>query len=116
MGSVGFLTDFEVYIGVSEVGRGPIGLVAPLRFKMLDYQTEKLNMGLVSIDFPDIGHFRKSFHGFLARYSPCCRPGRPKVRFSSFSVGTKKLCSEKSCRFVVVSPREVPSVYFSMPI
>ena len=50
MGSIGFLVDFEFYMAVLGVGRGPIGLVAPLRFKTLDSQPEKSNMGPVSTD------------------------------------------------------------------
>ena len=53
MGSVGFLFDFEFYIVVLGFGRGPIGLVAPLRFKIHDSQPEKSNMGPVSTDFRD---------------------------------------------------------------
>ena len=43
-------------------------------------------------------------------------PGALKFVFSMFSVGTKKMRDEKSCRFVVVSPREVPSFGFSWPV
>ena len=53
MGSIGFLVDFEFYMAVLGVGRGPIGLVAPLRFKMIDSQPEKSNMRPVSIVFHD---------------------------------------------------------------
>ena len=38
---------------------GPIGLVAPLRFKTLDSQPEKSNMGPVSNNFDDFELFRK---------------------------------------------------------
>ena len=48
---MGFLVDFEFYMAVLGVGMCPIGLVAPLRFKTLDSQPEKSNMGPVSIDF-----------------------------------------------------------------
>ena len=40
-------------MAVLGVGSGPIGLVAPWRFKTLDSQPEKSNMGPVSTDFHD---------------------------------------------------------------
>ena len=40
-------------MAVLGVGSGPIGLVAPLRFKMLDSQPEKSIMGPVLTDFHD---------------------------------------------------------------
>ena len=115
VGSVGFLVDFEFSMAVLGVGRVPIGLVAPLRFKWLDSQPDSSNMGPVSIDFHEFRQFQKSCHGFLARYLSCFRPNRPKVGFSSFLVGTKKMRDEKLRRFVVVSPREVPSLSVSCP-
>ena len=48
-----FLVDFEFYMAVLGVGRGPTGLVAPWRFKTLDSQPEKSNMGPVSINVHD---------------------------------------------------------------
>ena len=54
MGSVGFLFHFEFYMAVFGVKSGPIGLVAPLRFKMLDSQPEMSNMGPVSTDVHDV--------------------------------------------------------------
>ena len=42
--------DFEFHMAFSGVGTGPIGLVAPLKFKRLDSQPTKSNMGPVSID------------------------------------------------------------------
>ena len=98
-----------------ESGRGPIGYAAPSRFKILDSQPEKSNMGPVWTDFHDFEHFQKSCRGFPARYLPCFRPGAPKTRFSSFLTGIKKMRDEKLCRFVVVSPREVPSLPVSCP-
>ena len=56
MGSVGswdFLVDFEFYMAVLGVGMGPIGLGAPLRFKALDSQRDKSDMGPVSTEFYD---------------------------------------------------------------
>ena len=50
VGSVGFLVDFEFVMAVLGVGRIPIGLVAPLRFKWLDSQPDSSNMGPVSTD------------------------------------------------------------------
>ena len=107
MGSVGSLLDFEFSGVLWGVGRCPIGFVAPRRFKTLDSQPGKCNMGPVSIDFHDFRLFRKRCHGFSTRYLSCFRPGRPNVGFSSFSVEIKKMRDEKLCRFVVVSPREV---------
>ena len=53
MGSIGFLVDFEFYMTVLGVGMCPIGLGAPLRFKTLDSQPEKSNMGPVSVHAHD---------------------------------------------------------------
>ena len=47
----GLLIDFEFYTAVLGVGMGPIGLVAPWRFKTLDSQPDSSNMGPVPIDF-----------------------------------------------------------------
>ena len=101
---MGFLSDFEFYMAVFGVGRGPIGLVAPLRFKWLDSQPVESDMGPLPINFHEFRLFQKSCHGFLARCLSCFRPKRPKVGFSSFGVGTKKMRDEKLRRFVVVSP------------
>ena len=79
-----FLVDFEFYMAVFGVGMGPIGLVAPLRFKTLDSQPEKSNMVPVSIEFHDSRILQKSGDDSLARYLSCFRPGTPKRRFSSF--------------------------------
>ena len=115
MGSIGFLPDFEFYMAVLEVGSGPIGLVAPRRFKILDSQPGKSNMGPVPIDVHDFRLFQKSCHGFLALYLPRFRSDRLKTEYLSFSAGTKKMRGEKLHRFVVVSPREVPSLRVSCP-
>ena len=112
---MGFLVDFEFDMAVLEIGMGPIGLEAPLRFKTLDSQPEKSNMVPVSIDFPDFLIFQKSQNDCLARYLSCFRAGASKSTFSSVLVGTEKLPGEKLCRFVVVSPRELPSLTFSCP-
>ena len=53
MGSIGFLLDFEFYKAVLGVGMRPIRLMAPLRFKTLDSQPEKSNMGPVSTHLYD---------------------------------------------------------------
>ena len=45
----------------------------------------------------------------------CFRPGRPRSGLSTFLVGTKKIRDKKLRRFVVVSPRTVPSLHFSWP-
>ena len=79
VGSIGFLADFEFYMAVLGVPSGPIGFVAALRFKWLDSQPEKSNMGPVWTDFHDFEHFQESCRGFLARYLPCFRPGAPKT-------------------------------------
>ena len=88
VGSVGFLVDFEFSMAVLGVGRVPIGLVAPLRFKWLDSQPDSSNMGPVSTDFHEFCDFLKSWGGFLTRYLSCSRPSRPKVGFLRFWVGT----------------------------
>ena len=46
-----FLVDFKFYMAVFGVGRGLIGLVAPLRFKWLDYQPDSSDIGPVPADF-----------------------------------------------------------------
>ena len=115
MGSIGFLADFEFYMAVLGFRRGPIGFIAPLSFKWLDSQPEKSNMGPVPTDFHDFLTFQKSQDGFLTRYLSCFRAGASKFAFSRFPVRTKKNRDEKLCRFVVVSPREVPSLPVSCP-
>ena len=75
VGSVGFLVDFEFSMAVLGVGRVPIGLVTPLRFKWLDSQPDSSNMGPVSTDFHEFCDFLKSWGGFLTRYLSCFRPG-----------------------------------------
>ena len=102
-------------MAVLGVPSGPIGFIAPWRFKILDSQPDSSIMGPVQTDFHDFEHFQKSCRGFPARYLLCFRPGAPKTRFSSFLIGTKKMRGEKLCRFVVVSPREVPSLQYSCP-
>ena len=44
LGPLDFLAYFEFYMAVLGVGRASIGLVAPLRFNMLDSQPEKSDM------------------------------------------------------------------------
>ena len=75
MGSIGFLVDFEFSMADLGVGRVPIGLVAPLRFKMLDSQPDSSNMGQVSIDFHEFCDFLNSWGSFLTRYLSCFRSG-----------------------------------------
>ena len=115
MGSVGFLVDFEFSMAVLGVGGVSIGLVAPLRFKWLDSQPDSSNMGPVSIDFQEFCDFLKSWGGFLTRYLSCFRPGCFTIHIFQFSVGIKKNRDEKLRRFVMVSPRGVPSLTFSGP-
>ena len=105
-----FLPDFEFYMPVLGFRRGPIGFIAPSSFKWLDSQPEKSNMGPVPTDFHDFLTFQKSQDGFLTRYLSCFRAGASQFAFSRFSVETKKNRDEKLRRFVVVSPREVPSL------
>ena len=102
-------------MAVLEVGRVPIGLVTPLRFKWLDSQPEMSNMGPVPTDVHDFCDFLKSWGGFLTRYLSCFRPGCFTIQFFQFSVGIKQNRDEKLCRFVVVSPRGVPSLTVSGP-
>ena len=113
VGSIGFLIEFEFSMAVLGVPSGPIGFVATMGFKILDSQPDSSNMGPVWTEFHEFGHFQKSCRGFLARHLPSFRPGAPKTGFSSFLTGTKKMRDEKLCRFVVVSPREVPYSSFS---
>ena len=115
MGSIGFLTDFEFYMAVLGFRRGPIGFIAPLSFKWLDSQPGKSNTGPDPTDFHDFLSFQKSQDGFLTRYLSCFRAGASQFAFSRFSVETKKNHDEKLRRFVVVSPREVPSLAVSCP-
>ena len=114
-GSWMFLVDFEFYMVVLGLPSGPIGFVAPLGFKILDSQPEKSNMGPVPTNFHDFLTFQKSQHGFLTWYLSCFRAGASKFAFSRFSVETKKNRDEKLHRFVVVSPRAVPSLLVSCP-
>ena len=115
MGSVGFLPDFEFYTVLLGVRSGPIGFAAPLELKMLDSQPDSSNMAPVSIDVHEFRQYQKSCHGFLACYLSCFRPSRPKFGLFSFLVRAKKMRDEKLRRFVVVSPREVPSLPVSLP-
>ena len=110
-----FLPDFEFYIPVLGFRRGLIGFIAPLSFKWLDSQPDSSNMGPVPTDFHDFLTFQKSQDGFLTWYLSCFRAGASKFAFSRFSVETKKNRDEKLRRFVVVSPREVPSLPISCP-
>ena len=59
--------------------------------------------------------FRKvdmaSWHGIYHVFGP----GASKSAIPMFSVGIKKMLDKKLCRFVVVSPREVPYSTFSCP-
>ena len=61
------------------VRRDHIGLVAPCRFKILDSQPEKSDMGPVSIDSDDFGHFQKiskilqNSEDFLQNLAKSCR-------------------------------------------
>ena len=62
MRSIGSFADFEFYMAVLGVGRGPTGLVAALRFKMLDSQPRESNMGPVQADVHEICNFQKNCH------------------------------------------------------
>ena len=115
VGSIGFLVDFEFYMAVWGSRRCPMEFLAHWRFKWLDSQPVESEMGPIPINFHEFRLFQKSCHGFLAHYLSCFRANRPEVGFSSFWVGTKKMRDEKLHRFVVVSPREVPSLTFSCP-
>ena len=77
---MGFLVDFEFSMTVLGVGRVPIGLVAPLRFKWLDSQPDSSKMGPVSIDFHEFCDFLKSWGGFLTWYLSCFRPEWSEIR------------------------------------
>ena len=71
-------------MAVLGVGMGPIGLVAALRFKMLDSQPDSSNMGPVWIDVHDFCVFSKKSHGFLAWYLSCFRPGCFRIHIFEF--------------------------------
>ena len=60
MGSAGLLSDFEFYKAVLGVGRGPIGFIAPLRFKTLDSLADSSNMGPVPTDVHETCDRQKS--------------------------------------------------------
>ena len=87
MGSIGFLVEFELYMVVLGVGRGPIGLVPPLRFKTLDSQPEKSNVGPASTGFHDFRLLQKSCDDSPACYLPWFRPGAPSSRLQSQVAG-----------------------------
>ena len=53
------LVDFELCMAVQGFGKGPIGLLAALKFKMLDSQSDSSNMGPVWIDVRDFCVFSK---------------------------------------------------------
>ena len=65
VGPVGCFVDLEFYMAVLGVGRGPIGLVAPLRFQTIDSQPDSSNLGPVLMDFHDLQNFPNIYHGFL---------------------------------------------------
>ena len=72
-------------------------------------------MGPVPIDVHAFQTFSESYHGSLTCCLSCFGTCRRKIAFSSFQVGTKKNRDKKLRRFVVVSPREVPSLPASCP-
>ena len=77
------------------VGRDPIGFVAPLRFKPLDSQPEKSNMGPVSTNVHDFELFRKVVE---ASWPSICRVFGPvdlKTYFGGFR-SVPKSCATKS--------------------
>ena len=86
----GFLVDFEFSMAVLGVGRVPIGLVAPLRFKWLDSQPDSSNMGPVSTDLHEFCDFLKSWGGFLTRYLLCFQPGCFTIHISQVFVRDRK--------------------------
>ena len=103
-------------MAVLGVGRVLIGLVAPCRFKILDSQPEKSNMGPISTDAHDFWIFPKKLRRLSGPvFVVFSAWSSHKIVFSRFLVETKKLRDEKLCRFVVVSPREVPYSTFSCP-
>ena len=51
--------DFGFHVAVWGIGRCPIGLVAPCRFKIIDSQPGKSNIGPVPIDVHDVRLFRR---------------------------------------------------------
>ena len=115
MGSIGFLVDFEFYIVVLGVARGPIGLPPPWRFKTLDSQPDKSNMVPFSIDVHDLCIFRKVTTSLWPDISCVVGLELPEIDFRALSVGTQRMRGKKLCRFEVVSTREVPYLTFSCP-
>ena len=113
-GVLGFLLDFELYIQILGVRKGPMGFIAPWRFKALDSQPVKSNMGPASIDFHDFDFFGKvvmaSWPGIYSAFGS----GVQKYNFR-LDRSEPKSCATKICRFVVVSPREVHSSSFPCP-
>ena len=114
-GLLDFCWMFDFYMAVLGVGRCPVGFVASLIFKMPDSQPDSSNMGPVPIDVHEFPTFSESCHGFLTWYLSCFGTCRRKIAFSSFPVGTTKNRDKKLRRFVMVSPREVPSLPISYP-
>ena len=77
-------------MAVLRVRRGPIGLVAALRFKILDSQPDSSNMGTVWIDVHVFCDFQKRSHGLLARYLSRFRAGWLQIRnFEDFGRNQK---------------------------
>ena len=76
MGSIRSLPDFTPPVGVWEVRRRHIGFVAPLRFKRLDVQPKKSNVGPVSTDLHDLHVVARSCNCFESWYLLRIRPGR----------------------------------------
>ena len=95
MGSKGVLSVFEFYIAVLGVGRGPIGLLAPSRFKILDSQPDSSNMDPVPTNFHDFLDFAKSCRGFLTWYLSCFRPGCIQIHIFEFSGRDQKDARQK---------------------
>ena len=84
MGSVGLLPDFEFYMAVFGIPSGPVGLVAPLRFKILDSLPDSSNMGSFPIDVHDFRVFRKSAMASWPGTSRVFGPTVPKSAFRVF--------------------------------
>ena len=94
-GSIGFLVDFEFYMAVLGVGSGSIGLVAPLRFKWLDSQPVRLNMGRIWIAVMHFVMFRKVVAAVWRGIYRVCGPGSSRFAFPGYRSRPKR-CVTKS--------------------
>ena len=77
------------------VGSGPIGFASPSRFKTLDSQAVKKNIGPVPLDVHEISEFQKRCRGFLTVCVVFSAWARPHLYFRGF-LSKAKICATKS--------------------